>query len=311
MKTSAAAGALIGLLVLTSCGSQGSTGESDEVAVDEPTIAAKPSPSSNPDGSIPTSVTPPEGPVLGIGTVLDAAGEERGPELCLGAVAESLPPQCEGPPLTEWSWDQVPDTYESNAGVRWGTYAVTGIFDGVGFSLTEKPQTLALYDAPAPESGDRPATSCTAPEGGWAVIDRDRISFADQDAAIAEAIQLPGYAGSFLTRLKSAADTTREPENPSQTVLNVLVTEDVDGARARLEAIWGGPLCVAEAERTEQELLKIQDDLIELPGLLRVGAHLTRVEARVVWDDGTLQEWADATYGDDLVVIESALEPVS
>ena len=35
------------------------------------------------------------------------------------------------------------------------------------------------------------------------------------------------------------------------------------------------------------------------------------LDAQVVFDDGSLQEWADATYGDGLVRISSALVPVS
>jgi hypothetical protein len=31
---------------------------------------------------------------------------------------------------------------------------------------------------------------------------------------------------------------------------------------------------------------------------------------QVVWDDGTLQEGADAEYGDGVVVIQSAMTPV-
>ena len=35
------------------------------------------------------------------------------------------------------------------------------------------------------------------------------------------------------------------------------------------------------------------------------------LDARVVFDDGTIQDWADATYGDGLVRVTSALEPAS
>ena len=34
------------------------------------------------------------------------------------------------------------------------------------------------------------------------------------------------------------------------------------------------------------------------------------LDAQVVYDDGSIQEWADATYGDGLVRISSALLPV-
>ncbi len=313
MKTSAVAGALIGLLVLTSCGSSSSADGSDDSAVDEPAVAVDPSSpagSDGGDGAMPNQVAPLAGPVLGIGTVLDPSGSEGGPQLCLGAVAESAPPQCEGLALDDWSWQPVINTYESIGGSRWGSYAVTGTFDGAALTVTAEPQTLVLYDTAAPELPDRFVTSCSTPEGGWAVVDQDRISYSDQDAALAEALQLPGYAGSFLQSIKSAADTTRQPENASQTILNVLVTEDLAGARTRLEAVWGGPLCVGEAARSEQELLTIQGELGDLPGLLSSGVETDQVVATVVWDDGTLQEWADATYGADVVVIDSALEPV-
>src|SRR5690349_6784511 len=47
---------------------------------------------------------PPTGEVVAQGTVLDMEGKA---ELCLGAVAESYPPQCSGLPITNWSWDGV------------------------------------------------------------------------------------------------------------------------------------------------------------------------------------------------------------
>ncbi|HEX5858223.1 MAG TPA: hypothetical protein VFY91_08960 [Microbacterium sp.] len=62
----------------------------------------------------------------------------------------------------------------------------------------------------------------------------------------------------------------------------------------------------------EATLAQIQE---ELPGLL--GAHHLAsytengyVWADVVWDDGTLQDAADADYGDGVVVIRSAMRPV-
>ncbi len=48
-----------------------------------------------------------------------------GPEMCLGAVAESYPPQCSGPAIEGWSWrDQ--QAFEKVGDVRWGYFALTG-----------------------------------------------------------------------------------------------------------------------------------------------------------------------------------------
>lgn len=90
---------------------------------------------------------PPAGEVVGQGTVMDAGGAA---ELCLGAVAESYPPQCSGIPLVNWSWDGV-DGSESSGDVRWGAYAVQGMYDGSSFTVTQPPVLLALYDPMAPE----------------------------------------------------------------------------------------------------------------------------------------------------------------
>lgn len=93
--------------------------------------------------TIPTTDSAAPGEVLGQGTVLQAEGEA--PMLCLGAVAESYPPQCSGPEIEGWDWDAV-DGWESASGVTWGTYAVQGTWDGATFTVTQPPILLALYD---------------------------------------------------------------------------------------------------------------------------------------------------------------------
>jgi len=83
------------------------------------------------------------GEVSGQGTVLQINGQT--PQLCLGAVAESYPPQCGGPEIIEWDWDAV-DLEETANEVTWGTYAVFGTWDGTRFTLTQPAVPLALYD---------------------------------------------------------------------------------------------------------------------------------------------------------------------
>ncbi|WP_205323625.1 hypothetical protein [Glycomyces sp. YM15] len=100
-------------------------------------------------------------------TVLQGV-ERDAAELC-GAVAESYPPQCGGLPVSGWDWDAV--EHEEAQGVRWGSYLVTGTFDGKAFVLTEDPvptEEIDMADYPElqyqePEIGD-PAEDLSAAE---------------------------------------------------------------------------------------------------------------------------------------------------
>lgn len=184
---------------------------------------ATPSASDAPPGASLGSVwpAPPEGDVMAQGTVLDTGGD---PQLCLGAIAESYPPQCSGIPIEGWDWEGL-DGYETASDVTWGAYAVQGTYDGDTFVLTEDPVMLALYDpmvAPDPTGGE------------------------------------PG-AG------------------------------------------------------TEPQLTELQDELPQRLG----DAYLMSMPENgwllvdVVWDDGTWQKAADDDFGEDIVLIRSALTPVA
>ncbi|MFE5408838.1 hypothetical protein [Microbacterium sp. NPDC056569] len=131
-----AATAAVVLLVAASCASAGPAGTPAPAAL----------------GTV--TPVPPEGEVAATGTVLDTAGEVQ---LCLGAVAESYPPQCTGTPLVGWSWEGV-DGAESSGDVTWGAYAVRGTYDGETFTSTQPPILLALYDPIRPEdpTGGKP-----------------------------------------------------------------------------------------------------------------------------------------------------------
>ena len=168
----------------------------------------------------PVAPLPPDGEVLAVGTIMDHGGEV---ELCLGPIAESYPPQCEGIPMPDWTWEGV-DGSETAGDVTWGAYAVRGTYDGEAFTTVGPPTMLALYDpmiTPDPTSGEAGA-------GDDATLQRLQQ-------------ELPQALGdSYLSSF---------PEN----------------------------------------------------GWLWVD---------VVWDDGTWQSAVDAAYGDDLVIIRSALRPV-
>jgi hypothetical protein len=128
------------IVTLAACGGDGD----DDVATD-------------PGGSGPSSAQPPTSVPAAPGdvrsrnlvTVMDADASDDLVELCLGPIAESYPPQCGGPAITNWDWKSVDGMFEQQGDVRWGTFAVTGQWDGEAFTVSESIPA-ALYD-PMPE----------------------------------------------------------------------------------------------------------------------------------------------------------------
>ena len=208
MRTPPSLLAALAALVLagSACGDEGSA----DVTARDPSPTA---PSGPPDAAVP------DGPVrtANLAIVMDTGS----PELCLGPVAESYPPQCGGPAMVDWDWAEHP-MHEQQGDVRWGTYALTGTWDGTAFTATEAIPA-ALYDpaSPTPTPTPTPATSYDDAE-------LERIA----------------------TELQAAPGVI---------------------------AAYGG-------EGT--------------------GGH---VLVDVTYDDGTLQDWADETYGAGVVLVNAAL----
>jgi hypothetical protein len=94
----------------------------------------------DPDWEPATPALPAE--VTAVATVLEKDGT---PMLCLGAIAESYPPQCGGPTVVGWDWAAV-EGEETASGVTWGAYAVWGDWDGETFTVTREPEPASLYD---------------------------------------------------------------------------------------------------------------------------------------------------------------------
>ena len=145
-------------LFLTACG----------ISATEPATTA---PSMSVLVAPPVTVIPPaDDPVTGLGTVIETPGGT--PELCLGPVRESWPPQCEGVPVTGWDWEANPPDAQSDAGspvTRWGVYAVDGTFDGSTLTVT-RAVSLALYDAMAEPSAS-PAAPPDLSNTEWDAVD--------------------------------------------------------------------------------------------------------------------------------------------
>ena len=214
MRNRASLLAALTTLVLAGTACSGDS-DDDDVAVD-------PASSPTPSASGPPSAPVPAGPVRTrhLATVMDTGS----PELCLGPVAESYPPQCGGPALVGWDWDTVGQgMFDQQGDIRWGTYLVTGTWDGTSFAASEAVPG-ALYDPAMPQETPTPAAATAYPD-----LELERIATELQ-------AKLPGLLGAY-----GGAGT--------------------DG----------------------------------------------HVLADVYYDDGTFQDWADATYGAGVVLVSSAL----
>jgi len=148
--------AVVALLALAACGTE------DGGRAADPT--GRPG-ASDPPVTMPTAIPAARGPVTTRqpATVMDTGS----PELCLGAVAESYPPQCSGIPLVGWSWRDQAGLFERAGIVRWGMFAVTGTFDGTTFTVRDAV-SAALHDpGPLPPEPtrceDQAAADCHGP----------------------------------------------------------------------------------------------------------------------------------------------------
>jgi len=167
--------ALLLILTATACGGSDA---GDDVATD-------------PGGSGPAAAEPPAAVPAAPGdvrsrtlvTVMDKDASDDLVELCLGPVAESYPPQCGGPAITNWDWQSVDGMFEQQGDVRWGTFAVTGTWDGEAFTVTESIPA-ALYD-PMPEEPP------TYPDPSEDYTDEELAGFAE------DLMEVPGVQGAY------------------------------------------------------------------------------------------------------------------
>ena len=244
-------------------------------------------------------------------TVLESP--EHGPQLCLGGVAESYPPQCEGPDLVGWRWDEV-DGEESANGTTWGTFSVVGTWDGEQLTLTEPP------GPPTPTPPDHGAvdltTPCPPPPGGWQVVDASKLD--GPGAALEHASAQPDFAGAWLDQSTDPAAAEEEPDeeavdDPAEVVLNLRFTGDLPRHEAEVRAHWGGALCLTEADRPVQELERIQQELTDELEPLSSGIDSVRgaVGLTVPVADPSLQASLDERYGEGTVVVTGLLRPVA
>ena len=257
-------------------------------------------------------------------TVLDSTGGDgEGAQVCFGAVAESYPPQCSGPALIGWNWDEHEGEFETASGVRWGEFVLTGRYDAQANTFTPtEVRSAADFEWPeATPVEERLATPCPEPEGGWRVLDEAKTNGASMEAAFAAARALDGYSAAWMDQpvnpASSSGMTLEDAErlerlnDPALTIVNVRVIGDVAAAEAELRKVWGGMLCVTKGERTEAELLAMQEEIhAEHRDLLGSASYIGEyVEIQVIHDDGGLQGEFDERYGPGAVRVDSVLRP--
>jgi hypothetical protein len=245
-------------------------------------------------------------------TVLESA--EHGPQLC-GAVEDSLPPQCGGPDIVGWDWETV--EAESVSGTTWGEYVLVGTWDGERFTLTEPAVVDDGSRAPDPDEEDPFASPCPAPDGGWQPVDPATATDGALEEALARAATAPDYAGAWLDQSYMAdvdeSDIEELGNDPTRLVLNLRFTGGLAEREQWIREVWGGALCVTGAERTEAELLDIQQRLHEdLPDLQGSGVDVVAnvVTAQVFVASPELQRQLDDEYGEGTVVLEGWLTPI-
>ncbi|MDQ4055206.1 MAG: hypothetical protein M3237_21265 [Actinomycetota bacterium] len=146
LRTGLTAAVAAVILAVTACSEDGDS-------ADDPVGA----PGAN--GPMPTEPVAADGDVT---TRLPATVMDTGsPELCLGPVAESYPPQCGGPPLQGWDWAAYEGDYDQQGDVRWGLFYVTGTWDGTTFTVSsaEPVDEVVPTDTEPPPPPDEPRST--------------------------------------------------------------------------------------------------------------------------------------------------------
>lgn len=283
-----------GLLAVSGCGSATGPGGGD---------AADPSWSD-------LVVVQPGDELVAHGLLMQSASD-RPVQICVGGVAESLPPQCGGPVLEgEFSWDEVGP--ERSGGVTWtdqGWWAV-GTYDpddgGQGsFTLTrpvsaEPPEGYAVPNAAEisfPQLCEDPYVDGD-PEASGDLAAQERLGAALED--------LDGYVTSWVS--------------DGSSLFNVIVTSDPEAAFTTLRTVWRGGLCVEQRDLPTQDRLRAAQEALTTRfdeiGLLSSGAGGTtgRLEVGVVVTDrATVEAVLEAVspwLTPEQVVISGALQPL-
>jgi hypothetical protein len=245
-------------------------------------------------------------------TVIDTGDN---PLVCAGGVAESLPPQCSGPPIQGLDWTTVPWAETAN-GVTWAEMTIEVQLEDGEFTLHGVPVEAEGF----PEVDVDFTPPCDPPPGGWVWTDGPLTTPEDMDNAITYANNQPDRTAVWVFNLlenPEESDLTGRQEY----VVVALFTGDLESHEHEMRALWGGPLCVGPGTTNAEELLDIQNQLNEianrgdLPGLVGFGYSYTdEIKGQVILGslvvESSADEWAIENYGAGVIRFESQLKPV-
>jgi hypothetical protein len=320
--TAAILAGLAGLvLVSAGCGTKPRVGGDLAVrATAQTTAAASAQASKPPFNGVPAGY---KGRFRTSAMVLQAPGHR--PKFCYVAFT-SLPPQCGGPEIVGWSWDNLKDNIkvESDAGTRWvePNVMLVGTFDGKKLTLTEPAvpddgKTVPHPKRAVPDDGIEPpaaapvlTTPCPEPAGGWRPADPAKATNSAFETASALAEAQSGFGEIWIDQqtVKGRANTN----NPRRFIMNVGTTGDVASLDRALREVWGGSLCVSKVPRTQAQVYAVQNALDHLPGFMGSSPDMRggRVVVGVLVATEKTQSELDDRFGRGTVLLQGVLVPI-
>ena len=189
-----------------------------------------------------------DSPVLAIATVLEQDGTAI---LCVGPVAESAPPQCDGPELIGWDWAAF--EHQETGGVRWVQgVAVEGTYDAEAatFTQTGEPMSAAAITLPAIEvpAGDLDDATIEAVQADFFAIERADVlgAHGEQGTVVVEVVYDDGSVQAAIdeiygagvvfvvSALRGGADEPPVMEPPMDTAAPVITGEEAQARLAEL-----------------------------------------------------------------------------
>ena len=203
---------------------------------------------------------------------------EHGAELCIGAVADSFPPQCSGIPIS-----MVTNAGPYPTATARRRRSIRGAVSRTGGRLDR----------------DGPFT-------------RDGRASPDGDAHGRARGRLRGYLVDYLVPPEMVDEGTVAPND---VLLVAAFTGDLVRHEAELREIWGGPLCVTRHNRTMKELERIQAEIASEVGdqlgiektWSSIDVTANEVEIGVVVADEDVRDALDERYGPGAVELHPAL----
>lgn len=283
--------ALAGCASVTSGGGGGegsdSPGSSPSVTVSqEPSVTASQEPSAPPSQSTSTE----KSEVVGSGMLFQRSAQDP-VVLCVGGVAESMPPQCSGPRVIgDDLWQHVAS--EAAQGARWSTdtvYAV-GHLDLDDGSEGTVSLTRDLSTTP-------PASAIsTLGQASFSQLCDDPREDLDEQAPPAPDPQQTAALATLLEQ-ESAVPGFVSLHVSGNTLPNVVVTTqtDLQQARQQIREVYSGPLCLVKQDQPpRKDVLAAQDAVVEALGpgrLLGAGTGSTGgLEVQVVFADAATRQ---------------------